>query len=363
MRIALINPVLSHGGAGRAMVHMANHWAMEGHTVFLFSFEPAQRRSFYPLHPNVALENLALEQVSTNLLASLRNNLRRFARIRQALREVAPDAAVSFIDTGNIRVILALLLSSIPLVVSERVHPAHERIAWPWRLLRRLAYPLARAVVVQTADIAHYVNRWGLRHVQVIPNPVVALRVEGGAPQIPRPYILAMGRLQPQKSFDRLLHAFAKVAAGHPAWSLAIAGDGPLFDALTRQAQTLGLSSRIHLLGQQADVGGLLARADLFALSSTYEGFPNALCEAMAAGVASIATDCPSGPADIITHDQNGLLVDNANTAALAAGLDRLMSDPGLRQRLGSAATEVAETFSLARVMDQWDQLLAKITA
>jgi glycosyltransferase involved in cell wall biosynthesis len=361
MRIALVNPVLAEGGAGRAMVHMANHWAAAGHEIMLFSFEQPGSRPFYPLHPAVVLTNLALEQDSPNLVASVRNNLRRFQRIRGALHSAAADAVISFIDTGNVRVILATLFAGIPLVVSERVHPAHEPIGALWRLLRRLTYPLARAVVVQTTDIADHVRSWGLRRVHVIPNPVIALTDQGEAPQIPQPYVLAVGRLRPQKSFDMLLNAFAQTAAQHPEWSLAIAGDGPLHDTLTQQAHELGLAARIHLLGQQSDIGGLLARADIFALSSAYEGFPNVLCEAMAAGVASIATDCPSGPADIVEHEENGLLVKNADTAAFTDALNKLMDDAGLRQRLGSAATEITQTYDPEHVMARWDALLDNI--
>lgn len=363
MRIALVNPVLSEGGAGRAMVTMANHWAEAGHSVGLFSFEAEGSAPHYPLHRAVDLNNLALEQPSANLLASLRNNLRRFRRIRSAVRSMQPDVAISFIDTGNVRVILALLFAGIPLVVSERVHPAHEPIGRVWRVLRRLTYPLAKAVVVQTEDIARHVRGWGLRRVQVIPNPAVALADQGQAPHLPQPYVLAVGRLRPQKAFAMLLDAFSQAATRHPGWSLAIAGDGPLLAALTSQAQTLGMSSRIHFLGQQADIGGLLARADIFALSSAYEGFPNALCEAMAAGVASIATDCPSGPADIVIDEDNGLLVNNADPDAFAAALERLMADADLRQRLGSRAAAITKTYSADRVMRQWDQLLADVAA
>ena len=272
-----------------------------------------------------------------------------------------PDVAISFIDTGNVRVILALLFAGIPLVVSERVHPAHEPIGSVWRVLRRLTYPLAKAVVVQTEDIARHVRGWSLRRVHVIPNPVVALADQDQAPHLPQPYVLAVGRLRPQKAFDMLLNAFSQAATHHSNWSLAIAGDGPLLAALTSQSQALGMTSRIHFLGQQADIGGLLARADLFALSSAYEGFPNALCEAMAAGVASIATDCPSGPADIVADEHNGLLVANADPDAFAAALERLMADAALRQRLGAAARQITETYSVERVMQQWDELLAKV--
>ena len=363
MRIALVNPVLSEGGAARATVHMANYWATAGHDVCLFSFEAANTEPFFPLHPDVRLSNLALEGRSPNWLAGARNNLRRLRRLRSALRQADPDVALSFIDSGNVRAIIASLFSGIPLVVSERVHPAHAPISRLWRLLRRLTYTLADALVVQTAEIERYVLAWGTRRVRVIPNPVVAPPNLEEAPRLPKPYVLAIGRLQPQKSFDMLIDAFARVAADQPDWTLAIAGEGPLEAALTEQAQALRLGSRIHLLGAQRDIGGLLERADIFVLSSAFEGFPNALCEAMASGVASIATDCPSGPSDIVIDNENGLLIDNADEAALARALGQLMADPNLRQRLGQAATRVTDTFALKPVMAKWDRLIAEVLA
>jgi len=106
------------------------------------------------------------------------------------------------------------------------------------------------------------------------------------------------------------------------------------------------------------DVGGLLAPADAYALSSAYEGFPNSLSEALAAGVACVATDCPSGPALLIRNEENGLLVPNRDGKALAGALGRLMSDEGLRRRLGVKAVEVSERFSLQRIMALWDAVV-----
>ena len=172
MRIALINPVLGEGGAGRAMVNMANHWADQRHEVTLFTFEGPDTPPNYRLADAVQLQHLDLERESANAFTSLRNNLWRFRRIRREVLATAPDVVVSFIDSGNVRVLLALLLARVPVIVSERVHPAFEPLAWHWRVLRRLTYPLASAVVVQTEAIARYVGSWGLRRVRTIANPV-----------------------------------------------------------------------------------------------------------------------------------------------------------------------------------------------
>ncbi|MDD4953234.1 MAG: glycosyltransferase family 4 protein [Desulfovibrionaceae bacterium] len=363
MNIAMVNAIFTAGGAARVATRMANHWAGQGHRVALFSFESGEEPPIYPLHEAITMTYLAINKVSPNLLASLRNNWRRFARIRRALRAENPDVVISFIDTANVRTILALLGTGIPVMVSERIHPAHEKIGRFWSALRLLAYPLARCLVVQTKDIAQFFRNKGIRRVRVIPNPVAPVPPTGGAPSLPRPCLLAVGRLYPQKAYDLLLNAFAVTAKVHPEWSLCIAGDGPLKAALEGQARELGLDGRVRLLGQVEDIGGVLAQADGYVLSSSYEGFPNALCEAMAAGLACVSTDCPSGPADIIRHDLNGMLTPNQDQQALEAALDRLLGDPDLRKRLGNEARRITERFSLGKVMAAWEDSLQEVAS
>ncbi len=360
MRIALLTSILIEGGAARVMMNMANAWAAAGHTVTLFSFETGETLPSYPLDQRVTTVYLDLNRYSPTLAASLANNWERTCKIRRNILAIAPDVVISFIDTANVRVVLSLLGSGVPVIVSERVHPRHEHIGLPWGALRRIAYRLANGLVVQTKDIREYCRGWS-RRTWVIPNPVFPLTATGSAPSLPRPAVVAVGRLYTQKAYGLLLGSFTQAAAKHPEWTLCIAGRGEQREALERQIQDLGMSGRIRLLGQVEDIGGLLAQADAYALSSEYEGFPNALSEAMAAGVACVATDCPSGPALLIHHGENGLLVPNRDGQALAAALEQLMSDADLRQRLGARAVEVSSRFSLRTIMNLWDECLGEV--
>jgi glycosyltransferase involved in cell wall biosynthesis len=149
------------------------------------------------------------------------------------------------------------------------------------------------------------------------------------------------------------------VTKDRPHWHLALIGDGPQHQLLREQTRRLGLEERIHLPGRIQNVPEYLAKADIFVLPSLYEGFPNALCEAMASGLPVIATNCGT-VADIITDRQNGLLVSPNSIDSLVAALTLLMDNPDLRLKLGVKAESVVERFSINAVMETWDRTLQR---
>jgi glycosyltransferase involved in cell wall biosynthesis len=167
-----------------------------------------------------------------------------------------------------------------------------------------------------------------------------------------------MGRLSPEKGFDLLIRAFAQVAASHPDWSLQILGEGEHRPALEALVHAFQLGDRVRLPGWVDQPESLLQQAALFVLSSRYEGFPNALLEAMASGLTCISFDCDSGPVEIIRHEVDGLLVPAEDTDALARALERLMADEALRVRLALEATTVVARFGYDGVLEQWDRLV-----
>ncbi len=167
-----------------------------------------------------------------------------------------------------------------------------------------------------------------------------------------------MGRLVPQKGFDMLLDAFSRVAGKHPEWSLKVLGKGPLKAQLEAQAELLGLKNRVNFAGTVPDPFPVLRESDLFVFASRFEGFGNALAEAMACGLPVISFDCPAGPSEIILNGMNGVLVPREDVAALAAAMDHLMSEPAARARLACHAPEVLQRFSLDRILGMWDEVI-----
>ncbi|HEY6249809.1 MAG TPA: glycosyltransferase, partial [Candidatus Angelobacter sp.] len=140
-----------------------------------------------------------------------------------------------------------------------------------------------------------------------------------------------------------------------------IIGDGPLRSKLEEQSEALKLAGRVHFAGELADPFPALCAADVFVLSSRFEGFPMALAEAMACGLPVVSFDCPEGPREVIRNGTDGLLVPVGDVAALAVALDRLMSDPQERARLATRAPEVVQRFSRERVLSLWQQLFEEL--
>lgn len=214
-------------------------------------------------------------------------------------------------------------------------------------------------VTLTESDRAAYEDLLGPTGPSVIaiPNAVPDVPLGPGDPGAHR--LIAAGRLEHQKGFDLLLEAFAVIAAGYPDWTLDIFGRGPRRDRLDQSVIDLGLSGRVSINDPTDRLGEHMRAASVFVLSSRYEGFPLVLLEAMAAGLAVVSFDCPTGPGEILTDGTSGLLVPAEDVSALAAALDRVMVDESFRRRLAAAAPAAVLPYSPQRVGRRWDELLA----
>lgn len=367
MRLVLIVPSLGGGGAERVMATLANAWAMRGNEVTLITLSSAVDDR-YPLDRRVWRVALDVARRSSNPAQAFGRNVVRVRALRRAIKAARPDAVISFVANTNALAMIAAMGLRVPVIVTERQFIGAEPSRLVWTLLRRVLYRRAAAVVAQTRRCADELEARVGRAVQVIANPV-APATEDAMPG-PAPVadgrvrtLLAVGRLVPAKGFDLLIEAFARVAKRHPGWKLAILGEGPLRETLAQAIAMHGLATRVALPGFSPQVRQAMRRADLFVLSSRFEGLPNALLEAMAEGVACVSFDCTAGPRELITHGENGWLVPAEDVDGLAAAFDTLMHDDVLRARLGTHAREVCNLYSVGEIVRQWDMLLASVMA
>lgn len=365
-RIAIVIHALHGGGSEHVAAKMASYWASTGDEVTLITLSDVSSDAI-TLNANVRRIGLDVLSNSTSLLQAVRHNAHRIRQLRASLLNLKPDCVISLVDRTNVLTLLACRGTGLPVFVCERTDVRHHQIGRIWNCLRRWTYPLAQRVVIQTSAVQEALQKLIPRaRTACLPN-FISLAPENTESQRPlnglsdsAQWVCSVGRLSPEKGFDVLINAFAEVAPRLPHWNLAIVGDGterPKLEALIRQ---LGLESRVSLLGWSERPWELLAGADLFVMSSRYEGFPNALMEAMARGLAVISTDCDSGPREIIHTEVDGLLVPSENVPALAEALERLMSDSELRRRFGQNARAVSERFSIEKHFARWDELLAE---
>ncbi|MEU6787408.1 glycosyltransferase [Nonomuraea angiospora] len=160
-----------------------------------------------------------------------------------------------------------------------------------------------------------------------------------------------------------MLHAWQRVSAVHPGWTLRIVGSGPERARLLKLAGELGPACSVELPGSSRDIGAELGNASIFVLSSRREGFPMTVLEALSKGVPVVAFDCPHGPGEIITHGHDGLLVPQRDVAALAASVGLLIEDETERHRMGAAALVTSKQYDLDVISDRWTELLAELAA
>jgi glycosyltransferase involved in cell wall biosynthesis len=197
---------------------------------------------------------------------------------------------------------------------------------------------------------------------ELLPNPLpsgVGLTDDNGGLVRTRE-ILAVARLVPQKGLDVLLHSFAQLPqAVRAGWRVTLVGDGPERDRLERMAQTLGLADVVVFEGFRSDPLAFMQRASIFALPSRFEGMPNALLEAMAAGLPSVVTNASPGPLEMVTDQIHGLVVPRNNPSCFAEALQCLIQSPELRRRYGEAAQAKLRSLDWSVVEPHWRSVLA----
>lgn len=362
-RIVLVIGGLGGGGAERVLVDFANYLISVGRDVALLTIMSGGEE-VYELDGRVTRLRVDIRRDSKNLAEAAIREVRGLRQVRSIILRFRPDVVVSFIDLVNVRSVAALMLSSVPVVVSERTHPGHANLGRLWSFLRRLSYLKAAAVVVQTRDGADWIRtNIGGKRLHVIPNAVRLTAFDPVKFDMTQPKsIVGLGRLSREKGFDMLIRAFALSGVAAMGWRLVIAGDGPARAELEALAEDMGLASQISLPGYVKDAAALLRGAEIFALSSRFEGFPNALIEAMQLGRPVVSFDCPSGPRDLVVDGDNGILLPPQDVGALAEAIRSLAADPATRARLGAAAMAVNERFSPQRVYGMWLDLIDSLS-
>lgn len=355
---------LGSGGAERVTAGLAAALDARGHCVTLVTIaSPAE--DAYPLPDSIVRRQIGPRGTHRGL-AKLIVFARRVHALRRMIRSAACSTVLAMMYQESVMAILAARGLQVRTVVSERTAFWMRRRPGYWNLLFRLLMRHADARVVQTREIGDRLcEETRSPDVEIIPN-AVRLPLEGrGISVLPRSVIdpnarviLLVGSKSHAKGFDRALDAFCSVEDAHPAWCLVFVGLDSARGQRMLESVPTRVRTRIHLIETVSNIEDWYRRADLFLLSSRYEGMPNALLEAMAVGTACIAVDCSTGPRDLIKEGLNGVLVPANDPAALMHALVRLMEDQTERRRVALAATSVRSSHSPERIHELWGRVL-----
>nr|WP_051508361.1 glycosyltransferase [Roseibacterium elongatum] len=360
------------GGAERAMANLLGHLQphLDGCDVDLILLDDLPRKQALP--EGLRIVTLDGRQKMARSLVQL------FRHWSGADRR--PDVCISFLARANVINVLLAYRFGHHAIISERVntssHIAGSRaeplLAW----ITTRTYPKAARVIPVSSGVADdLAGRFGVprSRMSVIGNPIDASKLNAMAkapPTIPLPadFFLGVGRLVPNKNFSLLIEAFAQ---SETSSSLVLLGQGPELEALNEKAEQLGVSDRVHFAGFVENPYPIMARARALVSASRAEGFPNTLIEAMSVGCPVIATDCPSGPADVLASvsarhapwpdEAHGLLVPMEDRAAMAEAI-AVMGDDATRKRYASKASSRAMDFGHDAVTKAYLDLIASVT-
>ncbi len=344
-KIAIVIADLDLGGGQRVAINLANALA-KNNQVSIVIFQDDEVHYKAPGE----LINLDCPEASS-ILGKVLNVFKRAKKLKQLIQVEKFDHVYSFMETANFPTAMVFKDAALS------VHCNPRELSFFESLLVRMTYSRVKNVIAVSEDVASILRSdYGLKNVSRIYNPV---DVEDVTAQVdkpyeyPKPYIVTLGRFHEVKRYDLLIDAYAKSKMSQDC-DLIIVGDGELRDSLENQVNALRLHSKVHFAGTQSNPFPYLAGAKFLTLSSRTEAFPMVLIEALALECPVVATDCPTGPREIVRHNENGLLVENENVDAFSEAIDTLYYDDVMRRRFKKNAISSIQHLSGDVIAAEW---------
>lgn len=367
---SLYNP----GGMERVLLNKVRRLAAAGHEIIVVTTDQQDRPTFYDFPTEVRLIDLGInysldnfEPLYKRIPSYLRKRRMHRRKLTELLMRECPDITISLYPSES---------SFIPEIKdgSKKILELHFnryfRLQYGRKGLtglidryrsrkdERIARKFDSFVVLTEEDKAYWGN---MPNISVIPNAALPMPLKSDCTA---KRVIAVGRLDYQKGFDRLINVWelVKKNSASEGWRLDIFGQGEWLDMLEEMIQSKGLSDSTKLNVPTDEIAKEYAGSSILAMTSHYEGFPMVMIEAMSAGLPVVTFDYKCGPRDIISDGIDGIIVPDGDLNAFATALLGLMADDNRRKQMGSAATMVIERYSEERVMLQWTSLFEKLT-
>lgn len=310
-----------------------------------------QPRVFYQMN-----KNIVIHKPKQNFNDSLRffSTLKRISYLRKTVINIHPDAVLNFGTLWNRFVVFSLLGTGYPVFISNRGNPL-KKLSFFQELLGRILYPKAAGIIAQTPIAQSLYQKQNLNNnIKVIGNPIRKIRLDT---QIEKEnIIISVGRLINTKHHDRLIRIFSKLNA--PRWKLIIIGGNALkqnnLTLLSELVNELGLKNRVVLTGELSDIDEYYQKSKIFAFTSSSEGFPNVVGEALSVGLPVVSYDCVASPSEMISDGENGFLVPVFDDDLFQKRLQLLIDDEELRNRMSANAPASVEKYSIEKIGQQY---------
>ena len=362
MRIMFFIPRMGSGGAERVISILANEFANNGDSVQITQL--IESESFYPLSEEIILKGMNIKIRRNNKLVSYLDQGRFFFKgisfIKREVKQFHPDVVISFMRQTCIMMWAArLLCCRVKLVCSERNDPTVQN-AFVRRLMKKV-FKSSDLLVCQGKGVYDYFDK--VSDKVIIPNPVVDRKELYVDFDKRRNVVTSVGRLDRQKNFEMLIRSFADVHIEYPDYILEIYGEGPERSNLERLITDLNASAYVLLQGASKDVISRISDSSLFVMSSNYEGFPNALAEAMSVGLPVISTDFFTGAAREMIGDDCGMLVPVGDQTSMTEAIKECLLDHNKRERMSLNAIKISERYSKDKVVNMWRRAIEKVMA
>ncbi|MBR9855644.1 MAG: glycosyltransferase family 4 protein [Algicola sp.] len=324
LKLGLVIPTFKQGGMERVMSELADHWSENDQCIsliFLVDHEP-----FYKINDKIQKVFWPNFKYNPNFLSKFVYKIRLFFHLRKVYKESGINTLLSFGEGYNAFIILSALGKNLKVYVSDRSNPL-KKVSTSRDFFRRILYPRAEGIFAQTSlSKQELFKKTKHSNLILMPNPVKIIPRE----EVPKENIIVnVGRLVPEKDQITLIRIFDEI--DNEGWKLEIIGEGPLRIELEKEIAERNLEEKVKLLGSKKNLSPHLSKAKIFAFTSISEGYPNALCEAMAFPLPCISFDCDAGPRDVIDDEVNGYLIEKGNTELYKEKLFKLMKDKATR--------------------------------
>jgi len=339
-KICFIGAGLEGGGQERALTNFANTYASIGADVTIICL--FKTNIFFKIHPNIKIVWPTINRETNNKFIY---SLKLIPYIRKNIKLTKPDVIISFGDWFNAYSIFATRFLYIRTVITNRMGP-NLHLGKFLEFANTCLYRFSDAMIVQT-DRARIImqKKYKLKNIHVVPNIINPININGLKYE---KNIISIGRLSKDKGHKYLIEAFSKL--NNQDWKLHIVGDGPEMLNLKILVDKLNLKKNVIFHGHLKDFSSILQKTSIFVLPSLYEGFPNALLEAMSIPLACISSDCVAGPREIIQNGVNGLLFEPQNVNDLFCKLDYLVSNKEQQINLRNEALKVRQEYSSEKI-------------